>query len=268
MCKQRYIPERLEDEIVDRYSFLLAGDRSELSLRSKKLAEHALQKMARVQSFRIGNPELGLPFSIPKNGNRKTIKESFKNLRRAYQWGDENFDPMIFDESFVRDLAGRITPDLYLGRSARYRTEDVKITGAAVIPPTAFKLVEKEIPLFEAAMQDKLGLPLPQDGLEAAIFAHFHLTRMHPFNDGNGRTARLFQDIILNHYFLPPPVIEVGERNTYYNLLAKADHDWKTQKNWENPNLVTPGEREFYTFMAGKVNVSLDKLSHALKNPH
>ncbi len=68
------------------------------------------------------------------------------------------------------------------------------------------------------------------------------------------------QDVILNHFSFPPPIIEVGERNTYYDLLDRAVFEWKTENNWDNPELVTRGERAFYTFMAGKVNASLDKV--------
>ena len=73
------------------------------------------------------------------------------------------------------------------------------------------------------------------------------------------------QDLILDSAGLPPPIIEAGERETYYQLLDKAVSDWKAEKNWENEGLVTSGEKLFYTFMAGKVNSSLDKLVCAIR---
>ncbi|MDZ4226584.1 MAG: hypothetical protein U1B79_00555, partial [Candidatus Pacearchaeota archaeon] len=66
---------------------------------------------------------------------------------------------------------------------------------------------------------------------------------------------------ILDHSMIPPPVIEVGERTLYYGILDKAVYDYKHKKrSGEVTNGATEGESLFYTFMAGKINSSLDRL--------
>lgn len=263
----RYIPEPLEEEIRDRYYLVLARDISDIKLKADKLEKKALATMAQIHSFRMEHPELRVPFCVPKNSHKKSIRRGFENLKQAYKWGVRNFNPNEFNESFVRGIAGRILPEIYDRPLAQYRTTGTSITGSSTTPPYPSKLTQKEIPHFERAMKEKLKSPYEIDRVEAAIFAHFHIARMHPFVDGNGRTSRLVQDVILNHFGFPLPLIEVGERNTYYNLLDAAIVDWKAQNNWDN-DLITKGERNFYMFMAGKVNSSLDKLTCALEIEH
>ncbi|NJL75754.1 MAG: Fic family protein [Saprospiraceae bacterium] len=56
----------------------------------------------------------------------------------------------------------------------------------------------------------------------AALF-HHSFTIIHPFDDGNGRLARILMNLILlNHRFLPV-IIPKEERNIYFDTLAKGD---------------------------------------------
>jgi len=94
----------------------------------------------------------------------------------------------------------------------------------------------------------------------AAIYAHFHMARIHPFIDGNGRTSRVTQDIILNSYGFPLPIIPSGERVTYYDCLEQAVGGWRDKRGREKFNGPSEGERLFYDFIAGKINSSLDSV--------
>jgi Fic family protein len=57
-----------------------------------------------------------------------------------------------------------------------------------------------------------------------ASIAHYNKVRIHPFQDGNGRGARLLMNFILlrQHYY--PAVIEVDKRKDYLQCLKAADH--------------------------------------------
>ena len=114
------------------------------------------------------------------------------------------------------------------------------------------------MPLFIEELRKRLSVEDVVQLMEAGIFAHFHIARIHPFEDGNGRTARILQDVILNHYKFPLPVIEAGERSAYFYALKRAIREWNENNNWEPNSKITLGEREFYSFIAGKINVSLD----------
>lgn len=58
------------------------------------------------------------------------------------------------------------------------------------------------------------------DAVELACWFHLEYITIHPFYDGNGRTARIFTNLILISYGLPPLYIKEEERTAYYQYLA------------------------------------------------
>eukprot|EP00771_Trimastix_marina_P002649 gnl/Trimastix_PCT/3795.p1 GENE.gnl/Trimastix_PCT/3795~~gnl/Trimastix_PCT/3795.p1 ORF type:complete len:444 (+),score=76.21 gnl/Trimastix_PCT/3795:45-1334(+) len=56
-----------------------------------------------------------------------------------------------------------------------------------------------------------------------ACQVHFFLTRIHPFVDGNGRTARLLMNLILMHFGYPPVLVRCEWRDAYLDTLRSAD---------------------------------------------
>ena len=56
----------------------------------------------------------------------------------------------------------------------------------------------------------------------AALF-HHEFTAIHPFDDGNGRMARLLSNLILIQSGYPPVVIKQENKNEYYSVLSQAD---------------------------------------------
>jgi Fic family protein len=56
----------------------------------------------------------------------------------------------------------------------------------------------------------------------AAIF-HHRFTAIHPFDDGNGRLARLLLNLILMQRGFPPVIVRVKNRDSYIFALRKAD---------------------------------------------
>lgn len=56
----------------------------------------------------------------------------------------------------------------------------------------------------------------------ASIF-HYHLVRIHAFDDGNGRGARILMNLILMKKGYFPAVIKTEKKRTYLETLHKAD---------------------------------------------
>lgn len=54
--------------------------------------------------------------------------------------------------------------------------------------------------------------------------AHYNFVRIHPFQHGNGRGARVLMNLILQSYGLPPAVIQLGDKDRYLRCLQSADH--------------------------------------------
>jgi Fic family protein len=120
-------------------------------------------------------------------------------------------------ESDVRNLHRLVTqrsrPDI-AGRYAdlpRYvRTE----TGRHTFPSPA------EIPPLMGDFAGWLGTA--PDTLETAFTAHRRLVDIHPFNDGNGRTARLLMNLILLRSGYPPVSVRPADRLEYIRSLQAA----------------------------------------------
>jgi Fic family protein len=58
--------------------------------------------------------------------------------------------------------------------------------------------------------------------IEYASMAHFKLVHIHPFIDGNGRTARLLTNLMLMQHGFPPTVVLKVDRKKYYDCLEKG----------------------------------------------
>lgn len=87
--------------------------------------------------------------------------------------------------------------------------------------------------------------------LLAAEF-HYRFVRIHPFDDGNGRMARLLMNLILMQHGLPPAVIQSDRehKEQYYRVLQAAD----------------AGDIEpFVEYVAREVGRSLDIMVRAAK---
>jgi prophage maintenance system killer protein len=56
-----------------------------------------------------------------------------------------------------------------------------------------------------------------------AALLHHQFVAIHPFDDGNGRMARIFMNLVLMQSGFPPVIIPLAERDAYYFALGKAD---------------------------------------------
>ncbi len=52
---------------------------------------------------------------------------------------------------------------------------------------------------------------------------HYKFIRIHPFDDGNGRMARILMNFILLTFGYPPVIIKTEDKERYYSVLRQAD---------------------------------------------
>lgn len=52
---------------------------------------------------------------------------------------------------------------------------------------------------------------------------HYKFILIHPFDDGNGRTARILMNFILMQHGYPPVIIKTEDKENYYSVLRQAD---------------------------------------------
>lgn len=59
--------------------------------------------------------------------------------------------------------------------------------------------------------------------VELAALLHYRYIRIHPFDDGNGRVARLLVNYVLYYNDLPPLIIKTVDKKNYLRALQQAD---------------------------------------------
>lgn len=118
----------------------------------------------------------------------------------------------------IRELHRRIEEKL-INRAGSFRDQDVKITGASHTPPAWSDVPDLVREMCNQLEKEGTGA----DSLLAAVWTHATLAKIHPFVDGNGRTARMVQDFLLLRAGLLPIGIPINRRIEYYDALEAAD---------------------------------------------
>ena len=94
-----------------------------------------------------------------------------------------------------------------------YRSVKVRISGSATVLPNPVK-----VPDLMAALDVWLKTDATAEPLKA-IEAHYRLVSVHPFTDGNGRSARLLMNLMLLKSGYSPVIIRPRDRKRYLSAL-------------------------------------------------
>lgn len=123
--------------------------------------------------------------------------------------------------------------------AGKYRNVPVAIAGSDVELPDPLKVPELMEEFFAWLKSKSDTHPVI-----VAADAHYKLVRIHPFVDGNGRTARLLMNLLLMQANYPITVIGNDKREDYINALEKAH--------------MTGDLNDFYSLVIKAVDSSLD----------
>jgi len=94
----------------------------------------------------------------------------------------------------------------------------VLIKGTPFVPPGSHRF-DNLIPcMLDLANMDRTTHP----AIKAAEL-HYNFVAIHPFSDGNGRTARLLMNYWLMQRGFPVTIIDVSDRADYFNSLGLAN---------------------------------------------
>lgn len=173
-------------------------------------------------------------------GNRLTLQETMLVLKEGITISEKSIQDTVevknlgiaFD--FFYELAQENTPitenyikqmhqlvvgnDLYVN-AGNYRNVGVVITGSEHTPPEPFEVPFKMQELI-AWLNENFEHENP---VILAAVIHHEMAKIHPFADGNGRTARLLLNLILMKQGYPICSIKRTERPRYYQAMTNAD---------------------------------------------
>lgn len=118
-------------------------------------------------------------------------------------------------EGTVREMHRRIVARSQRETAGIYSTLPQRIAGSPVVFPDAAKIPS----LMKDFGEWLSGIgPAPA----ASFDAHFRLVAIHPFADGNGRTARLLMNLLLLRGGYPPIAVRPADRKVYLDALENG----------------------------------------------
>lgn len=203
-------------------------------------------------------------------GNTLTLLETKLVLEEGLTIGGkklrEHFEVINHSEaiSYVQDVVNRnielseyviksihhlVLKNIEDENAGRYRMVNVMISGSGHTPPHFTVVPEKMEKLVQWYHEQKDQL----HPIELAAQFHFQFVYIHPFSDGNGRTARLLMNLILMNDGFPPAIVKAASdaRLKYYETLEEAS--------------IRDNLKPFIQLIAGYVEDSLHKYIGAVK---
>ena len=93
--------------------------------------------------------------------------------------------------------------------------------------------------------------------VELAAMFHYRYIRIHPFEDGNGRIARLLMNYILLRHDYPMIVIRSKNKKTYLEALGKADKNIGPVPS-DGANATLEQAQDFVNYITKQVEQTLE----------
>ena len=149
--------------------------------------------------------------------HKKALELIFENLKNNEE----------LNEKLVKEVNKTINKDIK--DTDGYRKIQVFIRGSEHIPPEPQKIPNLMMYYINNYNNDN------QDIYNKIAQYHIEFEKIHPFEDGNGRTGRLLLNYELIKNDLPPIVITKEDRVKYFEYLRKNDNigfaEWLKELN-------------------------------------
>jgi Fic family protein len=187
-----------------------------------------------VASARIeGNRTTVVEYILKDNGDTKKDDEykEINNLLNTLNYVDKLIDKIVIDNHFIKEIQRLIVKNL--GRegdkhAGSFRQINIKISGSKHIPPFWSDVLDCMDELSKYINETSNNY---DDLLKIAVI-HHRFVWIHPFENGNGRTARMLTYVMLckKGFIIPnelrlynPTAVFSNNRQKYYDMLELAD---------------------------------------------
>ncbi|HPL64169.1 MAG: Fic family protein [Syntrophales bacterium] len=227
-----------------------------------ELVKRSIFGTAAIEGNPLNEEEVGKIISGPdkKDDIAKKAEQEIKNLKEVYDFIKTivpSESPVDLTEQEIAKIHFMMTKNVSyeLNEPGKYRNQKVQVGdkdhGGVYTPPKCLPDIKKLMEEFTIWINTENFKR--QDPVVRAALAHYHLGLIHPFGNGNGRTARAIEGILLrsaNIKYVPTML-----SNYYYKKLD--DYFWAfslSRKN--NDHDVTP----FIKFVLDGVIDSLNEI--------
>lgn len=183
-------------------------------------------------------------------GDKKEIQE-VKNAYKAY----EKIESFNSYSEFDLLKAHSILTELIIDDNGKYRNHGEGVYDGSKVMFVAPS--EKLVPSLMTDLFDWLKNDNETSLLIKSCVFHYEFVFIHPFSDGNGRCARLWQNVILSKWnkvfeYIPIESLIEKYQTDYYNAISKCH--------------INGNSNAFIEFMLNVIDLSLDEvLSSVIK---
>ena len=219
------MPKETYQSIVDDFDLRFTHESTKIEGNTLSIAEVKTLLIDRVS---IGGKDLRELYEVTNN------EKAYKLIKNRLEQG------AVLDEELIKDIHQVVMENIIEG--GLYRSYNVRITGAGFTPPDWME-VRNNMKWFMADFEAKKSDLNP---IELASYVHAEFVRIHPFQDGNGRTARLILNFILIKKGFQPVIIEAKDCTLYY----KSMNDYSVKGDLES----------FYNIVMDKEKFALEDL--------
>lgn len=172
----------------------------------------------------------------PKDEKELQKREAIGTIRasRFIRRYAKSNQPIDFDT--ICAIHREIFKDAWPEIAGKFRTENLKISDSKHLPchhtnviPNIkiadLELAQKLKGLKRIVFDENTSLSDVEKIVNIAAWLHHQITYIHPFRDGNGRTARLATNLILTRFGLIGISIKIEQenKNNYRRALAQID---------------------------------------------
>lgn len=153
------------------------------------------------------------------------------NIENATRYIESTIDNRPISNQYIKELHSLVVNGLSKDKEGctspgQFRLKNVRIAGTTHVPPDYTQVEPMMQELIEFINSDT---PPKYDLLKICI-AHHRFVWIHPFENGNGRSVRLFTyAMLLKNVFnskqriINPTAVFCSNRDDYYHFLSKAD---------------------------------------------
>ena len=222
-----YLDQRLQQRLDDKLSRLK---------KHRPLSKNLVEKLREQFSVEMTYNSTAI------EGNTMTLQETFLVLKEGFTIKGKTFNEHLeiknhsealkylyevvnskkrisLSNKLIRDMHTLVVRTEDAAEPGSYRSTEVRISGSQHVPTPGYQVVS-EMKNFVDKYTNSPDKELHP--IEYAALFHHDLVSIHPFIDGNGRTARLLMNLSLMQEGYPLVALLKTDRKKYYSLLEKA----------------------------------------------
>ncbi|HAQ39079.1 MAG TPA: Fic family protein [Saprospirales bacterium] len=188
------------------------------------------------------------------------IKDHYKALMEVHQMAKS--ESLFFTHEMIKNIGALVmhgTGDMvntalgtYDKSKGDYRLNNVRSTGGHYY--INYDKVQAGVNNLITTVNESINkVSTTEDVFTLGAYTHLEFLTVHPFGDGNGRTARLLNNLILLHKGLPLIVIDAAKKGKYIEAIKKS-----REQNTLNA-FSDFLKKEYVTFWKRELNVFKNK---------